>query len=449
LTKEDASRLLSSQASPQEILKAASFIVTATKQGEYQGWGHGRGFHVLQRSASVSKQEWVASLAKKAQAALIKDRQALVAQVTKLVTAGVLNQVQANRLLAQEVDSRTALRAVSKFASESPKSTYSQGTARHHLAAPISTEVSKEASVRHVRMANKAQQKHLTKVAQAEQEAQQLQAQREALLIRVGKIAQLVEKGATKAKLSKAIMANFSREEVNQVRAHLEPILIKGGFYEKKTENRYQGPMLTEAPTQKHEASVSSVELRKVSRWVRQQMSEGMAGQNLDQLIQIRLTPTIKQAAEKKISSLRSKHEGLSGHLYVDAGAYGTKSGTKGCDEGALRHRANQIKFVLAQKQCNGCVFKNADSVCQKYNKLVVDKLPQENLEGYRQQVLASHVRNDQEMTADLFNLPSMKAVTNPVSEFGLHNSSLDDIETEKSPVLGSIDGIFFGGFEV
>ena len=37
----------------------------------------------------------------------------------------------------------------------------------------------------------------------------------------------------------------------------------------------------------------------------------------------------------------------------------------------------------------------------------------------------------------------------NPVDEFGLHNGALDEVETDGGEALGSLDGIFFGGFEV
>jgi hypothetical protein len=301
---------------------------------------------------------------------------------------------------------------------------------------------------KHTASARKAQQKQDAKVAKAAKKAAAHRREVENLLAKVARVESLVAKGVRGSSLREAVTKMFTASEHELVYLKLDPILVKGGFYEKEASSEYEGPVLTRAQQSTPDMAVSPKEVRKAARWVRQQMSEGSAGEQLDQLIQIRLSPKLAQAAGRKIKLARQAHEGLSGHLYVDAGAYGTKSGTKGCDKGALRHRANQLKFVLAQKQCQRCVFKNADGVCQKYNKMVVDEIP-ENVDGYRQQMIASHAKTDQEMTADLFNLPSMEAATNPVSDFGLHNGTLDDIETSDSPLHEQVDGIFFGGFEI
>jgi hypothetical protein len=178
-------------------------------------------------------------------------------------------------------------------------------------------------------------------------------------------------------------------------------------------------------------------------------MSVGFAGDELSTLIRLRLEPKLAKASRNKLAQVREEHEGLSGHLYVDAAAYASKAGTTGCDEGALRHRANQLKFVLAMGRCEGCVFKNADGVCQKYNKTVVEDI--EYTEKYRQAQLASHAASDQDDTASLFSVPNLSAAlsSNLVSEFGLHNGSLDDVETAESLSPSQLSEIFFGGMEV
>jgi len=450
LSSDEAKKLLQTKASPEAILRTASAMVTATKQGQYQGEGKSVFLHQLARESSVSAQDWERALQKKAAQELAKEREKLVNYAERLVAAKVITQEQANTLLATGVQSRLAMRAVSKLASQATQtSQYSQGSATHHKAAPASAEASPDAVRKHALQAKRAQEIQDQRFAEVRASASKKQQKTERLQLKVAKIESLVDREVSLTKLKAAVRELFTVEEIQQVRAQLDPILVRGGFFEKKTSNQYQGVVMTEAVPTKVASSVSPQEIRKVGRWVRQQMTEGMAGSKLDQLIQLRLTPQIAKAASKRIAKVREAHEGLSGHLYVDSGAYGTKNGTKGCDEGALRHRTNGLKFVLAQKQCSGCVFKNADGICQKYNKSVVDEISPATFGDYRTRVMASHEAKEDQETADLFNLPSMDNALSPVSEFGLHNATLDDIETEDPTSLGQLDGIFFGGFEV
>jgi hypothetical protein len=270
---------------------------------------------------------------------------------------------------------------------------------------------------------------------------------------KVSKVASAVQEGASPRALRKIVASSFTDAERQLVSSDLEPLLIRGGFYEDDSAGQpreYQGGVQREAAPQKHEVQASPVEVSKAVRWARQQMSEGFAGDDLDQLIEHRVDPRVKRAASEKLVQIRRRHEGLSGHLYVDAGAYATKKTAKGCEEGGLKHRTNGLKFVLAMPRCGGCVYKNADGVCQKYNKTLVDEVPHENVEEFRRQVMASHRRSDAEDTASMFHDNDIRAAENPnpVDEYGLHNASLDDVGTEDT-TLSTLDGIFFGGFEL
>ena len=447
ISKDDVDRIIKTGAAPMQILRTAADLINAAKKGEYNGAGRDRVVHALKRQASFSREQWNTEMGKRAQEYLSRDRALLVDRVSKMVTAGVLTQSQANKLLAKGTDSRLAMAAASKFASTTKTARYDQGNARHRGSADSRNDATPEAIQRHAHEAQQERDVQNESARQSNLLAQKKLAVKERMLLKVGKIEQLVDDGASKAKLQKAVKANFSLAELRIVHARLEPILIRGRFYEKEASNEYQGAVQTRLQQGTPDMAVSPVELRKAARWVRQQMSEGLAGQELDQLIQLRLTPKIAKAATKRIKKARTTHEGLSGHLYVDAGAYGTKSGTKGCDKGALRHRANTLKFVLAQKKCDGCVFKNADGVCQKYNKVVVDAVPSEGIESYRQAMIESHAATDQQHTADLFSLNDLTPAVNPVTEFGLHNSSLDAVDTE-APEVNQLSEIFFGGFE-
>lgn len=272
---------------------------------------------------------------------------------------------------------------------------------------------------------------------------------------KLAKVTDMVVKGKAKgAPLRRWVDKLFTAEERKMVRAALDPVLVNGGYYEDPNAGQpreYQGGILREAAAQRAQTVIPPQEIARTVRWARQQMSEGMAGDKLDQLINHRLEPRVKQASSERLFQIRRKHEGVSGHLYVDAGAYASQSGTKGCDEGALKHRSNGLKYVMAMDRCGGCVFKNADGMCQKYNKKLVASAPVENVDEYQRQMIASHSMTDAEEAASMFADNDVRQVLNPnpVDEFGLHNATLDDVETEDGANLGALDGIFFGGFEL
>ena len=72
---------------------------------------------------------------------------------------------------------------------------------------------------------------------------------------------------------------------------------------------------------------------------IRQAMSEGMAGSDLTGFIEHRFTGRVLGASSDLISGIRSRYEGASGHLYVDAEAYASPTGSAGCEKAAQRER--------------------------------------------------------------------------------------------------------------
>lgn len=189
-------------------------------------------------------------------------------------------------------------------------------------------------------------------------------------------------------------------------------------------ENEYRSTGIPDAP-------VEDRQVLKLARYARRHMSEGVAGNTLTALIRQRFAPDVLKKGAAKLAELRREHEGLSGHLYVDAAAYASPTGTEGCEQGALKHRANALKTVLSMDRCGSCAFANkkADGtlVCQKYNKALVDEFAGETVKAYQQEQirLANSPTRDIEMTAALFN---------PAEEFGLVNP-LDgfDLEDERT----------------
>jgi hypothetical protein len=195
-----------------------------------------------------------------------------------------------------------------------------------------------------------------------------------------------------------------------------------------------------EAAHEKKIAGENAKQVKRLMRYARQQMTEGFVAKDLNDLLKGRFSETLLKGANEQLVQIRKSHEGLSGHLYVDAEAYATPTGTKGCDKGALRHRASAVPTVLAMSRCGSCVHKNADGYCSKYNKPLVDSAPVEDPIAYQKEQIRLATSSDAEVTASYFN---------PVSEFGLQNENLDDINVSDVPETDRIADFAFGGLEL
>mgnify|MGYP001807093204 CR=1 FL=1 len=203
---------------------------------------------------------------------------------------------------------------------------------------------------------------------------------------------------------------------------------------------QYQGEQTAHILGNKKSNTMTATE-KKVASWVRQKMSEGSAGEELDVLIATRFNQNVVNEYGSRIASIRSEHEGLSGHAYVDASAYMTK-GTDGCDKGALVHRANQIPTLLKTSKCGSCVF-NTDGACQKYNKPIIASAEEivESPQSYQQEMIRLANASDSEQTASLF-------VNNyDASEFNLTASG--GVSVDDAPSHEELGDVLFGGFEV
>jgi hypothetical protein len=206
---------------------------------------------------------------------------------------------------------------------------------------------------------------------------------------------------------------------------------FKGQKYSAHISKRASAPTKTA-----HEAQSD-----KVATWLRQKMSEGSAGQELDLLLSTRFSQTVLSDHKERIASLRSEHEGISGHAYVDSEAYMTQ-GTDGCDKGALLHRANQIPTLLKNAKCGGCV-SNVGGTCQKYNKLALDQSNEivEDKVGYQREMIRLANSSDAERTASLF-------VNNfDEGEFNLQQDH--NVDFSDAPSLDKVGEVLFGGFEI
>tara|TARA_Y100001970_G_scaffold293232_1_gene438682 strand:- start:2133 stop:4793 length:2661 start_codon:yes stop_codon:yes gene_type:complete len=179
----------------------------------------------------------------------------------------------------------------------------------------------------------------------------------------------------------------------------------------------------------------------KIATWLQQKISEGSAGEELDLLLATRFSQNILESHSGRIASIRTEHEGLSGHVYVDAAAYMTK-GTEGCDKGALVHRANQIPTLMKTSKCGSCVF-NSGGSCQKYNKPIIASADEvvESPSAYQEEMIRLANASDSEQTASLF-------VNNyDANEFNLTAS--DNVFVDDAPSHEELGDVLFGGFEV
>ena len=177
---------------------------------------------------------------------------------------------------------------------------------------------------------------------------------------------------------------------------------------------------------------------RPVIKYAMTQMNEGMAGNDLDTMLNSRFSQEYLKGASDQLVQLRRKHEGLAGHVYVVAGAYATPSGTTGCDRGALVHRANQVKAVLQMGRCGSCAH-NTDGHCQKYAKQLVTAAPVSNPEKYQRETIRLANADDSERTAAMFN-------NYDPGEFDLQNDGLDTFSYDNLPDHNTLNGILFEG---
>ena len=183
------------------------------------------------------------------------------------------------------------------------------------------------------------------------------------------------------------------------------------------------------------ESGYKSTEIMKVLRWARQRMTEGDAGDILMQIAGARFTAGLLEATAPLLGELRAAHEGLSGHLYVDAAAYASGTGAKGCKAAASKHRANGIKYVMAMTRCAECVYANADSVCTQFNKKLTSTVPTDDPKAYQAEMIRLANGSDAVSTAALFD----------TKEYDLGNDSLEEIRVEEAPAPEVLEDVLFG----
>jgi len=255
-------------------------------------------------------------------------------------------------------------------------------------------------------------------------------------------LAKFVEKGLLTPKQIRSLEGLPVREALERA-MKLASGKIRPDTYPVEKKARYQGTayepfsgsgVREEAPSASRQllyerakqAGVKPSNIESVIKFARRQMTEGVCGKDLDQVLGLRFTKSLLQASDPFVRTARRVHEGLSGHLYVDAQVYASPKGTQGCDEGGLRHRADAIPYVKAMPRCASCVF-HVNGGCQKYSKPLTVEVPVEDPKGYQAEAIRLANGSDAERTASLF-------VNNHEDPFGLRDPEMDTSSDEPMP---------------
>lgn len=381
-----------------------------------------------------------------------QEQRRVTATLGRWVRDGILSKEAATRLSSSSAPTHEVLRVAAALIGRSRVAAYSGlvNDTRVPEVSPTEAWAMLEAAEDRARQASKALD---AEASRREYLSSRVGKREVAIQQKVAKVVSVIERGVCGKPLMNFIRKIVARDEVDEVSALLDPILQRTGALETTpTKSRsYEGPRYERAPTEISKASSGPAygEVDRLSRWARQQMSEGFAGEELSQLLSNRFAHSVRTAASDELNKLRTAHEGLAGHVYVDSEAYATKIGTGGCEKGALRHRANQIPAVLEMPRCATCSLRVARAdgtpVCSIYNKVLIKSASQvvEDPEAYRKEMVRLADGTDADRTASLF----ANTYTNDF-QLGVE-SELDNLIISDTPSNEDLGEIFFGGMEV
>jgi len=437
LAPGDRDRLVASTAHPKEVLKAAAALAGAAKNGTYEGARMGV-FAGLARAVPVEQVEgaWQAREGAKQRARVAAAVEKIKTSIEHGIRGGALQQAISRtvhpedfRLVSAEIS--PLLRATNALAEPDRTPTkYAGEQLRPFTGAVKHTPTEQVAGAWQA----SAQTKQASRVASA-----------------VEKVKKAVEHGLRGAALKEVITRTVHPEDVRLAGRALDPLLRETNALAEpdRTPTRYSGAKYAAHVAKKAASAVSPNTVQSVVGWVRRAMNEGFAGNDLDALVEKRFASEVLAAARENITAARREHEGGAGFLYIEASAYATADGVKGCEQGALKHRANQVKTLLAiPNKCGSCVHARAladgTQKCALYNKVLVARDDfGATLDNMKRANIRSANMDDQEATASLF------APSYDEGEFNLHNASLDGFSLTAFPENDKVNEVAFGGLFV
>jgi hypothetical protein len=376
-------------------------------------------------------------------------RRKAIKTLARWVHAGFITEQDAKRLARSKAEPIDVLKAASALATSVPKSAQYSGVGNDdRVAAPSRDEVF---TALHLAETSKKGMQELIDRTVMERRASSTQAARklESIQEKVATIKTAIDKGVRGLPLRKLILRTIPAAEVRLASRYLVPLLKESGALEDadKTSKIYEGVAYRQIPQKVASVNPHAREVQAMLAWTSRSLNEGFAGNDLDELLAAKFSSTVRNAGAKELKELRKAHEGGAGFIYVDASAYASKTGTKGCESASLKHRANRVRFVLGMDRCATCAKsrKKADGthVCGPYKKEIVtaSDLPDEITEMRRANVKAANM-DDAESTASMFESGYDAA------EFDLQSPLENDLEFDAAPEGEELADIVFGGME-
>lgn len=362
-------------------------------------------------------------------------RNALHRKLASMAENHLLTPGDRDRLVASEAHPKEVLKAAAALAGAAKNGTYEGARMTVFAGLTRSTPVEKVEGAWRA----SAQTKQASRVAAA-----------------VEKVKTAVEHGIRGAKLMGVIRRTIHPADARLAGKTLGPFLRETNALAEPvhTPSEYAGHKYAPHVAKRASVNVSPETLqawrnRSVVGWVRRAMNEGFAGKDLDALVEKRFASDVLAVAQEAISAARRQHEGGAGFMYIEASAYATPDGVKGCEQGALKHRANQVKTLLAiPNKCDTCAHarthEDGTVRCALYNKVLVTREDfGATFDTMKQANIRSANMDDQEATASLF------APTYNEGEFNLHNASLDGFSLTAFPENDKVRDVAFGGLVI
>jgi len=433
LTKKEATRLTKSEAPPQEVLDAAMSIVAASKKPkEYAGT-------LFEKFAHISSEEaWKNLRVSEDKAAKEKDQ--LSREMSKRLEARFVDMQNVGLITGDECQK---LIRYAKTHSSKKSLDLAFALVAKKAADPIKTPTQKKADVYQGAGVNALWVPEIPSFSDKYDAAAQIM-QRESSQIQ-GSLDSLVQSGLITQKESQKLMAMNENlgETLKWASALIADRQMKPVVIKKTKEARMfkaQGAVSEHVQLHQNTEEINPLAVFSLLKWAGRHINEGVAGQELDHLLNARFSKPLLKAASVPLKKLRTQHEGAAGYLYVDSSIYASKVGTTGCEEGALKHRTNGIKLVLGMDRCATCVFKNANDTCQKYNKVLIDQIPKEAPQ-YQEEMIRLANGTDADRIATLF-----APQDHSVYEYGVENDNLNDFSFSLTASNEDLGEVLFGG---
>ena len=448
ISEETKNRILSSGEAPEEMVRVASIEATRVKQGVYVG---DSSLLEKQRTLDAAQAERRSLDSSQASSRLAQHESSLAQHkeagwksvVAKWVSDKIVTAAEVSPLLKEhgsyEKVSGILLPKALRAAAQIRKAEY--GGSNRALEALQDLEGSRQEK-RAQDLEDRKQDLEREATHRASGSTLAARSKKE-IHARVAKVQGEISRGLRGAPLRNFIAKTIPKGDAPEALRMLKGSLGSLADVAQETQT-YENTQFTRFASERSAKSVLAGQIMKAANWLRRTMSEGFAGKDLDDMVTQRLSESLRQASDSQLREIRAQHEGVSGFLYVDAEAYASPSGVSGCEQGALRHRANKIPSVTEMPRCATCamvrVLEDGTRKCGVYSKVLSD-FSGEDLGEIRESNIRATNMTDVELTTSYFS------PTYDPSDFGLDNSVLEGIDLDLPEDL-KISDVTFGGWD-